>query len=138
MRESESTRFWSHVDKTGECWLWTAYVSEKGYGQFRRNHILGRGYPLIKAHRYAWEDLVGPCPPGLEPDHLCYVRRCVNPAHIRWVTHQQNRQNYQGNERCGRGHPFVIETTGYHHGRRYCKTCANDRRRKQWTSQPPV
>jgi hypothetical protein len=77
--------FWSHVDKTDECWLWTASVFvANGYGQFK-------GGPSTRAHRVAWELVKGPCPkPPLEPNHKCRVRRCVNPDHIEWVTHKEN------------------------------------------------
>ena len=27
-------RFWSKVDATGECWVWTRYCTDAGYGQF--------------------------------------------------------------------------------------------------------
>lgn len=67
-----------------DCWLWTGYVAAGGYGEF---HLAGR---TRKAHRVAYELLVGPVPEGLDLDHLCRVRRCVNPEHLEPVTRQEN------------------------------------------------
>jgi hypothetical protein len=45
---------------------------------------------IIRAHRFAYELLVGPIPEGLVIDHLCRNRRCVNPAHLEPVTAEEN------------------------------------------------
>lgn len=82
-----SDRFWAKVNRTDSCWLWTASKSPRGYGQIR---IGGR---LVAAHRYSWELVNGPIPPGLLADHLCHVRNCVNPSHLRLVTPKQNQEN---------------------------------------------
>lgn len=74
-------RFWRKVDKTSTCWLWTASkVPGTGYAAFQvsRNH-------RVNAHRWAYEALVGPIPRGMQLDHLCRVRHCVNPAHLEAV-----------------------------------------------------
>lgn len=80
---TEHDRLWSKVNKTDTCWLWTA-ATEKGYGLYRHD---GR---LSKAHRVVYELLVGPVPTGLDLDHLCRVRNCVNPAHLEPVTRAVN------------------------------------------------
>ena len=49
--------------------------------------------PSVAAHRFAYEALVGPIPAGLQLDHLCRVKNCVNPAHLRPVTNKQNHEN---------------------------------------------
>lgn len=72
------------VERTATCWLWTASLSTNGYGQFTP---YGRTVP---AHRFSYETFVGPIPPRLEIDHLCGVRRCVNPDHLEPVTHHEN------------------------------------------------
>jgi HNH endonuclease len=83
-RPTEAERFWAKVDKTESCWLWTGALA-KGYGQFG-----GTRKQRIQAHRWAYQELVGSIPEGLELDHLCRVRRCVNPAHLEPVTHSVN------------------------------------------------
>lgn len=91
-------RFWSKVDKTDECWLWTATITRDGYGQF---WVSGK---MVRAHRFSWELVNGPIPEGTQVDHRCHVRRCVNPAHLRLVTHKQNCENRdgaQGNSKSG-------------------------------------
>lgn len=78
--------FWDRVDKDGPggCWIWTGSVEGKGYGH---PTIAGKKHP---AHRLAYELLVGPVPEGLHLDHLCRVRRCVNPEHLEPVTSREN------------------------------------------------
>lgn len=80
-------RFMEKVNRTETCWNWTASVTQSGYGQFND------GTKIVKAHRWAWVQLVGPIPDGLELDHICRVRACVNPSHLRAVTHKQNLEN---------------------------------------------
>lgn len=80
---TESERFWAKVNKTGDCWLWTGWRTN-GYGRFTTN---GKNW---RAHRFAFEEMRGPIPEGLQLDHLCRVRHCVNPDHLEPVTRQQN------------------------------------------------
>ena len=68
----------------GRCWLFTGARCTRGYGQ-----IKNAGRDRL-AHRVAYEELVGPIPDGLQLDHLCRVRRCVNPAHLEPVTCREN------------------------------------------------
>lgn len=88
-------RFWAKVDKNGpvsilrpdlgSCWLWTASISG-GYA-----HI-GREGSVCRAHLVAYELVIGPVPEGLDLDHLCFVRRCVNPSHLEPVTRSVNQR----------------------------------------------
>lgn len=75
-------RFWSKVNKT--CWLWTASKKSNGYGEYWDKGKLHR------AHKFLWEKLNGPVPTGLQLDHLCRVRSCVNPKHLEAVTSRVN------------------------------------------------
>ena|SRR5579885_311897 len=65
------------------CWLWTGALSE-GYGRQRVRDF------VYLAHRLVYELLVEPIPEGFDIDHLCRVRRCVNPAHLEPVTRAEN------------------------------------------------
>lgn len=126
-------RFWAKVDATGICWEWTAAKTRFGYGAFRTDKRWHR------AHRWAYEQLVGPIQDGLELDHLCRNPSCVNPDHLEPVTRAVNneRSNSLSARRkrqvaCNKGHDFTEENTYRDKlGRRYCITCqrARDRAR---------
>lgn len=123
-------RFWSKVNKTEECWLWTAAVDKAGYGRF------GDRY----AHRYVYELKVGPVPQGLQIDHLCRVRHCVNPDHLEPVTQRENilrspisvaavnaRKTH-----CPRGHRYsILDNRGW----RECRPCRNLQYRRRYAEK---
>lgn len=79
-------RFWMKVtgDSYEDCWTWTAALADTGYGRFRTP---GR---TVFAHRWAYEQVIGPIPDGLQLDHLCRNTRCVNPWHLDPVTGRVN------------------------------------------------
>jgi len=83
-------RFWQKVDKTADCWNWTAALGAEGYGRF------GVGKSVKLAHRIAFELTGGDIPSGMELDHRCHNRACVNPSHLRVVNAQKNRENHSG------------------------------------------
>lgn len=122
-------RFWAKVDKTATCWLWQGAKDSGGYGQIRA----GR---QEKAHRLAYQWLVGAIPEGLQLDHLCRVRNCVNPDHLEPVTPRENTMRSPVSPsavnarkaRCSAGHElggdnrFPGEGSG-----RACRTCQQAR-----------
>lgn len=130
-------RFWSKVDKNGPggCWVWTGTLSYEGYGL---GSFDGR---QVRAHRQAYELIVGPIGDGLTLDHLCHTndpechlanacphRRCVNPAHLEAVTVEENvRRGVIRRvpiERCKRGHLYdEANTYSPEPGVRRCRTC---------------
>ncbi len=127
-------RFWAKVDKThghgphGFCWLWTANTMSNGYGQFK---LSGRGRG---AHRIAYELLVESIPAGLQVDHLCRVRNCVNPAHLEPVSCRENVRRGRGADyqrsktHCPTGHEYaganLYRTAD---GSRRCRRCNSNK-----------
>jgi hypothetical protein len=118
------------VDDNG-CWLWTGYVTPDGYSQLTIRPRRHRG------HRLSYELLVGPIPEGREIDHLCRVRRCINPDHLEVVTRSENNRRSQRNwipdvngaPMCFRGHAVqganAIHDTD---GKTRCRTCRREAR----------
>jgi hypothetical protein len=79
-------RFLAKVKKDSSgCWLWTGGRKPTGYGNFKAH-----SKSTVNAHRWSYEQHVGPIPDGLVLDHLCRVRHCVNPAHLEPVTTRVN------------------------------------------------
>lgn len=105
--------FWSKVNKTEGCWIWTGYRQPEGYGRVdAKTKLTSSGTRL--AHRIAYELLVGPIPDGLHLDHLCRIPACVNPDHLEPVTSAENtRRGLHGELRteCKRGHELTPENT---------------------------
>lgn len=82
-------RFWRRVagSQVAECWEWQGHRLVNGYGQCR-----GNDGNRILAHRLAYEMLRAEIPQGLDLDHLCHNRACVNPWHLEPVTASANTQ----------------------------------------------
>lgn len=129
-------RFWEKVNKNGPifrqrpdlgpCWSWLGRL-RNGYGAFSV-----KGGRQVRAHRWSYEKSFGAVPDGLELDHLCRNRICVNPSHLEAVTHRVNTLRsdnacalHARQTHCMRGHPFDEANTYVrpNGGGRTCRAC---------------
>jgi hypothetical protein len=126
-------RFWSRVDKTDGCWLWTGWTSRFGYGRIKRDNR------ECLTHRVSWELTNGPIPDGMCVLHRCDVPACVRPDHLFLGTKTDNaadrtakgRTHRHGATHCKRGHLFDETNTVIYPGTgsRTCRTCRDERMR---------
>jgi hypothetical protein len=112
------------------CWRWRASKNRSGYGQ------VGVARKLYLAHRVVYEYCIGPIPKGLELDHLCRTRACVNPFHLEPVTQRENclrgesfAAKHARKTACPNGHPFDAVDS---RGQRICKQCQKAKRRRYY------
>lgn len=119
------------------CWVWTGGRYPNNYGRMRVSNV------SVRVHRVAYELLIGKIPRGLEPDHLCRNRLCVNPSHLEPVTRKENlmrglgpqaaRYRHANRKACKNGHLLSEDNltisrqwhyrTGVYYVRRQCKAC---------------
>jgi hypothetical protein len=86
-------RFWNKVDKTDDCWLWTGYKNNKGYGMFRV------GDTMMLTHRWSAQTS------GLNIDNMLVCHSCDNPSCVRpdHLFVGTNQDNVDDREAKGRG-----------------------------------
>lgn len=134
-------KFEQRVERTDGCWLWTGTLDDYGYGQLYGGFENGRERAPLKAHRLAYELFVGPIPDGLTIDHVCQVKRCVNPAHLDVVTKGENTRRrhrpgyFNQPMACKRGHDWTKYPPGIAVRKngtvsRTCWACRTERRGK--------
>lgn len=128
-------RLMDHVialdEDQGGCWRYLRSHQPSGYSQIRSD----KGVTTLYGHRVTYEYFVGLIPLGMELDHLCRNRWCVNPDHLEPVTTRENgRRGLWGilKTHCIHGHEYTPENTIWRRGAgtRQCRTCkrAKDRR----------
>lgn len=115
-------KVWKH---DAGCWEWIGSKQPTGYAQ------LWNGQRVEQAHRISFRLTCGAIPDGMEIDHLCRNRGCVNPDHLQAVSHRENMrrsktimgQNAAKTE-CKRGHSFDQANTYITaNGARQCRAC---------------
>jgi len=147
-------QFWDKVNKNGPissfrpdlgaCWIWTSYITEKGYGR-----ITLKNNKKVYVHRHVYELTNGLIPEELELDHLCRVRNCCNPNHLRLVTSKENStaagsqvffngKEHSAKTHCPQGHIYnqentyiaIRKTTGKSY--RLCRICHKENSKKYY------
>lgn len=121
-----------------ECWLWAGKLNLDGYG-YLYEYSAGKN-TTYGAHRVVFENDRQRIPEGLTLDHLCSVRRCINPEHLEVVTQRVNllrgntvAGNNSRKTHCPRGHKLSSNNIKKdNRGYRSCRTCHNLRERKRY------
>lgn len=138
LTDKQKERFMSYVMPIPEsgCWVWMGGVGRGGYGKFYHNS------KTVLAHRISYLDAFGEIPHGLQLDHLCRVRCCVNPNHLEPVTARTNVMRGEGpaainsqKTHCVNGHSledaYAWIGSSHPYGLRHCKAC-NRTNARQW------
>ena len=134
VKSIESRTF--HEPNTG-CWLYTGDSVKGGYG---RVQYFGKKY---LTHRVVYVANKGEIPYGKTIDHICNQPCCVNPQHLKAVTHKEN--TLRGSSpssknavktHCPKDHEYTEENTfRYKDGRRECRKCIKERNDKYYAEK---
>jgi len=147
--KSVTDRFLSHVEMVpwSGCWIWMGSTNgnrqhpEYNYGKF--GQLTDGIMQTVYAHRASYEMFRGKIQPGLQLDHVCRVRLCVNPMHLEPVIRLENvargaSGDFQASKtHCPQGHPYdttntlLISRLDGKSVSRMCRECSRERRR-QW------
>ena len=118
-----------YVVQENGCWDWVGAATRDGYCQFCVPRS-GKKVRQVYAHRYVYELHNGAIPDGMELDHLCKNRSCVNPGHLEPVTHKQNMERgfHATKTHCKHGHELTDDNLVRGLPNRRCLTCDRDRK----------
>ena len=113
-----------YVDKQSQlpCWIWIGAITHNGYPKATFN------YETCLVHQVIYKHFKGPIPEGLEIDHVCRNKLCVNPEHLEAITHKENVARYAATiTHCKKGHPLSGDNLYLTPDeRRNCKTCRRE------------
>lgn len=127
-----SERFFAKVLITPGCWYWEGAKDGNGYGAFNWHNVKWR------AHRASLKLAGIALIPGMYVDHICRVRDCVRPEHLRQVSPRANVLSNSASlqaankikTHCIRGHEYTDENTMHRRGWRECRECIRIRSKK--------
>ena len=133
MKAKQIKNFMNKIKQSRNCWVWTSTKDKSGYGRFKLN------YKMVSAHRLSYELFKCEIPIGLDLDHLCCNKSCVNPDHLEAVTTKENiRRGNTGKyihlfqklkTHCKRGHEYSQKNTYLYKKIRHCMECNRIRSR---------
>ncbi|RYF11404.1 MAG: HNH endonuclease [Oxalobacteraceae bacterium] len=115
-------------ERTEGCWLWKGQINRGGYGKLVAK-IEGKRR-ILSAHRAVYEHLVSQIPAGMQLDHLCRNRACVNPSHLEPVSNRENVMRGHSHvaanpakTHCPQGHEYAGHNLILYRSYRYCRAC---------------
>ena len=117
------------VQYEGDCMVPTGWRDKDGYTFIYDSRVRRQ----VRSHRLAWQEQVGPIPPGMTVDHLCKNPPCVNVQHMEIVTAEENARrgvdivDRKGRTHCPQGHEYTPENTYTWKNMRHCRTCRRER-----------
>lgn len=115
------------------CWLWIGHIKANGYGTLGVK--VDGGWRTSHAHRVAYEAFVAEVPDGLDLDHRCRTRCCVNPDHLEPVARSINLRRsplmsrQSSKTTCPKGHHYSGTNS---RGTRVCRICAAEASRNHY------
>lgn len=126
-------RFWSKVDKRGDCWIWTAFTDKNGYG-----HFFPESRKRVSAHRFSYLVAHGNIPKAdtrfgtANILHRCDNPSCVNPDHLFAGTEGDNARDRQK-----KGRSVIPDNSGGNHGMARLSEAEVIAARKSWIDGEP-
>lgn len=126
-------RLLSKVRYRDKCWIYTGYCDKRGYGMFWLNGT------MVQAHIASYRLHIGSVSKGLQLDHLCLNKSCINPIPLEPVTALENKQRATRlRMHCKNNHKYTKENTRIEKAsngstRRVCLTCQKERHQQHYS-----